>query len=42
MPPRKKRSQRSQKAQLLFHQLPLEGPKHRYGSAPRPITHTRQ
>ncbi|XP_012506507.1 PREDICTED: RAD9, HUS1, RAD1-interacting nuclear orphan protein 1 isoform X2 [Propithecus coquereli] len=42
MPPRKKRPQRSQKAQLLFHHQPLEGPKHRYGSPQRPITHTRQ
>ncbi|XP_008576122.1 PREDICTED: RAD9, HUS1, RAD1-interacting nuclear orphan protein 1 [Galeopterus variegatus] len=41
MPPRKKRRQRSQKAQLLFHQPPLEGPKHRYGSPQRPVTHTR-
>uniref|UniRef100_A0A8C8ZUU6 RAD9-HUS1-RAD1 interacting nuclear orphan 1 n=1 Tax=Prolemur simus TaxID=1328070 RepID=A0A8C8ZUU6_PROSS len=42
MPPRKKRPQRSQKARLLFHHQPLEGPKHRYGSPQLPITHTRQ
>lgn len=42
MPPRKKRRQTSQKAQLLFHQQPLEGPKHRYRSPQLPITHTRQ
>ncbi|XP_078194578.1 RAD9, HUS1, RAD1-interacting nuclear orphan protein 1 isoform X2 [Callithrix jacchus] len=42
MPPRKKRRQPSQKAQLLFHQQPLEGPKHRYASTQLPITHTRQ
>lgn len=41
MPPRKKRRQISQKAQLLFHQQPLEGPKHRYGSPGLPVTHTR-
>lgn len=40
MPPRKKRRQTSQKAQLLFHQQPLEGPKHHYGTAQHPITHT--
>uniref|UniRef100_A0A2K6SQY5 RAD9-HUS1-RAD1 interacting nuclear orphan 1 n=1 Tax=Saimiri boliviensis boliviensis TaxID=39432 RepID=A0A2K6SQY5_SAIBB len=37
MPPRKKRRQPSQKAQLLFHQQPLEGPKHGYPS-PHTIT----
>ncbi|VFV18542.1 uncharacterized protein LYPA_23C005793 [Lynx pardinus] len=42
MPPRKKRRQGFQKAQLLFQQPPLEGPKHHYGSAQLPITHTRQ
>ncbi|XP_039317510.1 RAD9, HUS1, RAD1-interacting nuclear orphan protein 1 [Saimiri boliviensis] len=42
MPPRKKRRQPSQKAQLLFHQQPLEGPKHGYASPQLPITHTRQ
>ncbi|KAK1340811.1 hypothetical protein QTO34_017205 [Cnephaeus nilssonii] len=42
MPPRKKRRQTSQKAQLLFHQQPLEGPKHCYRSPQLPITHTRQ
>lgn len=42
MPPRKKRCQPSRKAQLLFQQEPLEGPKHHYGSPQRPITHTRQ
>ncbi|XP_002914174.1 RAD9, HUS1, RAD1-interacting nuclear orphan protein 1 isoform X1 [Ailuropoda melanoleuca] len=42
MPPRKKRRQRSQKAQLLFQEPPLEGPKHHYGSPQLTITHTRQ
>ncbi|XP_066224681.1 RAD9, HUS1, RAD1-interacting nuclear orphan protein 1 [Saccopteryx leptura] len=42
MPPRKKRRGTSQKAQLLFHQQPLEGPKHHYASPQLPITHTRQ
>ncbi|KAM5262985.1 RAD9, HUS1, RAD1-interacting nuclear orphan protein 1 [Ctenodactylus gundi] len=42
MPPKKRRCQRSRKDQLVFHQPPLEGPKHHYGSAPRPLTHTRQ
>ncbi|KAF6121451.1 RAD9-HUS1-RAD1 interacting nuclear orphan 1 [Phyllostomus discolor] len=42
MPPRKKRRQTSRKAQLQFHQQPLEGPKHQYGSPQLPITHTRQ
>ncbi|ELV09173.1 RAD9, HUS1, RAD1-interacting nuclear orphan protein 1 isoform X2 [Tupaia chinensis] len=42
MPPRKKRRQCSQKAQLLFHQPPLEGPKHHCASPRRPVTHTRQ
>ncbi|XP_039092232.1 RAD9, HUS1, RAD1-interacting nuclear orphan protein 1 isoform X1 [Hyaena hyaena] len=42
MPPRKKRCQGSQKAQLLFLQQPLEGPKHHYGSERLPVTHTRQ
>ncbi|XP_052496969.1 RAD9, HUS1, RAD1-interacting nuclear orphan protein 1 [Budorcas taxicolor] len=43
MPPRKKRRQAAQKPQLLFHQQPLEGPKHR-GQSPQPpvVTHTRQ
>ncbi|XP_045392709.1 LOW QUALITY PROTEIN: RAD9, HUS1, RAD1-interacting nuclear orphan protein 1-like [Lemur catta] len=41
MPPgKKKRSHRSQKVRLLFHQSPLEGAKHRYGSPQPPITHT--
>lgn len=42
MPPRKKHRQTSQKTQLLFHQQPLEGPKHRYRSPQLPISHTRQ
>ncbi|XP_036310410.1 RAD9, HUS1, RAD1-interacting nuclear orphan protein 1 isoform X1 [Pipistrellus kuhlii] len=42
MPPRKKRRQTSQKAQLLFHQQPMEGPRHLYRSPQLPITHTRQ
>ncbi|XP_036108389.1 RAD9, HUS1, RAD1-interacting nuclear orphan protein 1 [Molossus molossus] len=42
MPPRKKRRQTSQKAQLQFHQQPLEGPKHCSGSPQLPITRTRQ
>lgn len=41
MPPKKRRRQ-SQKAQLLFHQQPLEGPKHRYETLQQPITHTVQ
>ncbi|XP_029810024.1 RAD9, HUS1, RAD1-interacting nuclear orphan protein 1 isoform X2 [Suricata suricatta] len=41
MPPRKK-CHRPQKAQLLFQQQPLEGPKHHCGSGRLPITHTRQ
>lgn len=41
MPPKKRRRQ-SQKAQLLFHQQPLEGPKHHYESRQQPITHTVQ
>ncbi|XP_031239423.1 RAD9, HUS1, RAD1-interacting nuclear orphan protein 1 [Mastomys coucha] len=41
MPP-KKRCRQSQKAQLLFHQQPLEGPKHHYESRQQPITHTVQ
>lgn len=41
MPPKKRRRQ-SQKAQLLFHQQPLEGPKHHYESCQQPITHTVQ
>uniref|UniRef100_A0A8C9A1W1 RAD9, HUS1, RAD1-interacting nuclear orphan protein 1 n=1 Tax=Prolemur simus TaxID=1328070 RepID=A0A8C9A1W1_PROSS len=41
MPPgkRKKRSHRSQKVLLLFHQPPLEGAKHRYGCLAKPIDH---
>ncbi|XP_018893804.1 RAD9, HUS1, RAD1-interacting nuclear orphan protein 1 isoform X3 [Gorilla gorilla gorilla] len=42
MPPRKKRRQPSQKTPLLFHQQPLEGPKHSCASTQLPITHTRQ
>lgn len=42
MPPRKKRRQTSQKAQLLFYQQPVEGPKHLYRSPQLPMTHTRQ
>ncbi|XP_053518374.1 RAD9, HUS1, RAD1-interacting nuclear orphan protein 1 isoform X2 [Artibeus jamaicensis] len=42
MPPRKKCRQTSRKAQLQFHQQPLEGSKHQYGSPQLPITHTRQ
>ncbi|XP_007935256.1 RAD9, HUS1, RAD1-interacting nuclear orphan protein 1 [Orycteropus afer afer] len=42
MPPRKKRSLRSQKAPLLFHQQPLKDPKHHYGTPQLPISHTRQ
>ncbi|XP_044611812.1 RAD9, HUS1, RAD1-interacting nuclear orphan protein 1 [Equus asinus] len=42
MPPRRKRRQSCQKAQLLFHHQPLEGPKHHYGSPQLPLTHTRQ
>nr|BAE26947.1 unnamed protein product [Mus musculus] len=41
MPPKKRRRQ-SQKAQLLFHQQPLEGTKHHYESCQQPITHTVQ
>lgn len=41
MPPRKRRRQ-CQKAQLLFHQQPLEGPKPHYESHQQPITHTVQ
>lgn len=40
MPPRKKRRQAARKAQLLFHQPPLEGPKHRGGLPVRLVTHT--
>ncbi|KAM9229733.1 RAD9, HUS1, RAD1-interacting nuclear orphan protein 1 isoform 1-T2 [Dugong dugon] len=42
MPPRKKRRWRSQKAPLLFHQQPLEGPKPCCGSPQLPISRTRQ
>ncbi|KAG8509012.1 RAD9, HUS1, RAD1-interacting nuclear orphan protein 1 [Galemys pyrenaicus] len=42
MPPRKKQRGSAQKAQLLFHQPPLEGPKHHSRAPQRPITHTRQ
>ncbi|XP_004692905.1 PREDICTED: RAD9, HUS1, RAD1-interacting nuclear orphan protein 1-like [Condylura cristata] len=42
MPPRKKRCPSAQKAQLLFHQPPLEGPKHHSRDPQRPTTHTRQ
>ncbi|XP_037370441.1 RAD9, HUS1, RAD1-interacting nuclear orphan protein 1 [Talpa occidentalis] len=42
MPPRKKRRRSAQKAQLLFHQPPLEGPKHHSRAPLRPITHTRR
>lgn len=42
MPPKRKRRQTSQKAQLLFHQQPVEGPRHLYRSPQLPITHTRQ
>ncbi|KAB1254411.1 RAD9; HUS1; RAD1-interacting nuclear orphan protein 1 [Camelus dromedarius] len=42
MPPRKKRCQTAQKPQLLFHQQPLEGPRHRQGSPQLPVTHARQ
>ncbi|XP_059114654.1 RAD9, HUS1, RAD1-interacting nuclear orphan protein 1 [Peromyscus eremicus] len=42
MPPKKKLQRQSRKAQLLFHQQPLEGPKHHYDSLQQPITHTVQ
>ncbi|KAL1789616.1 RAD9, HUS1, RAD1-interacting nuclear orphan protein 1 [Sigmodon hispidus] len=42
MPPKKRRQTLSHKAQLLFHQQPLEGPKHHYESFQQPITHTVQ
>lgn len=41
MPPKKRRQRQSCKAQLLFHQQPLKGPKH-YESLQQPITHTVQ
>lgn len=42
MPPRKKRCRRAHKAQLLFHQPPLEGPKHHSRALQQPITHTKR
>jgi hypothetical protein len=42
MPPKKRPQQRSLKAQLLFHQQPLEGPKHPCVMPQHPITHTLQ
>lgn len=42
MPPKKRRGQKSHKAQLLFHQPPLEGPKHHCGAIQQRPTHTRQ
>uniref|UniRef100_A0A8D2BC03 RAD9-HUS1-RAD1 interacting nuclear orphan 1 n=1 Tax=Sciurus vulgaris TaxID=55149 RepID=A0A8D2BC03_SCIVU len=42
MPPKKRHCQRSHKTPLLFHQQPLEGPKHHCGAPQRPSTHTRQ
>ncbi|CAH7422027.1 Rhno1 [Phodopus roborovskii] len=42
MPPKKRRQRQSHKAQLLFHQQPLEGPKHRYEPPQQPVTHTVQ
>lgn len=43
MPPKKRRGQRAQKPQLLFHEQPLEGPKHHYEPSQRPmVTHTVQ
>lgn len=42
MPPRKRRGQPSHKAQLIFHQQPLEGPKHHCGSKQQRHTHTRK
>ncbi|EGV98487.1 Uncharacterized protein C12orf32-like [Cricetulus griseus] len=42
MPPKKRRQRQLHKAQLLFHQQPLEGPKHHYESLQQPITHTVQ
>lgn len=42
MPPRRKRGGTAQKAQLLFHHQPLEGPRRRSGAPPRPVTHTRE
>ncbi|EHA99825.1 hypothetical protein GW7_05520 [Heterocephalus glaber] len=41
MPPKKGRGQPSHKAQLLFHQQPLEGPKHHCGSVKQRLTRTR-
>ncbi|KAM6161436.1 RAD9, HUS1, RAD1-interacting nuclear orphan protein 1 [Erethizon dorsatum] len=42
MPPKKRRGQPSHKAQLLFHQQPLEGPMHHCRSMQQRPTHTRQ
>ncbi|XP_006987924.1 RAD9, HUS1, RAD1-interacting nuclear orphan protein 1 [Peromyscus maniculatus bairdii] len=42
MPPKKRLQRQSRKAQLLFHQPPLEGAKHHYDSLQQPITHTVQ
>nr|XP_020042709.1 RAD9, HUS1, RAD1-interacting nuclear orphan protein 1 [Castor canadensis] len=42
MPPKKRPQQRSLKAKLLFHQQPLEGPKHPCVLPQHPITHTLQ
>lgn len=41
MPPKTRRSLQPCKAQLLFHEQPLEGPKHHCGSALQGLTHTR-
>ncbi|XP_055465359.1 RAD9, HUS1, RAD1-interacting nuclear orphan protein 1 isoform X1 [Psammomys obesus] len=42
MPPKKRSRRQTPKAPLLFHQQPLEGPKHHYDSFQQPITHTVQ
>ncbi|KAL6063991.1 hypothetical protein STEG23_028511, partial [Scotinomys teguina] len=42
MPPKKRLQRQPRKGQLLFHQQPLEGPKHHYDSLQQPITNTVQ
>ncbi|XP_004710539.1 RAD9, HUS1, RAD1-interacting nuclear orphan protein 1 [Echinops telfairi] len=42
MPPRKKRGQSCQKSPLLFHQQPVEGPKHHHGLPQLPVTNPRR
>ncbi|XP_042529204.1 RAD9, HUS1, RAD1-interacting nuclear orphan protein 1 [Dipodomys spectabilis] len=42
MPPKKRHQRRSLKAQLLFQQQPLEGPKYHYASPQPPATRTVQ